>query len=213
MRQSLQGFAPAGRWRKEAAVSDPIELLEFWLHEVGPKGWYAGGEELDALCRDRFQDLWQAAHDGGLEHWVDGTVGTLAFLILTDQIPRNIHRDTAQAFATDPLARAAARKAVEAGWDMAAPEPERQFFYMPFEHSEDPADQVLSVQFLSERLTSDPDMALHARAHQEVIARYGRFPTRNAALGRTSTEDERAYLEHGGYMAVVNRLKSHAPGA
>ena len=90
-------------------MSDPIEVLEFWLHEVGPKGWYQGGDEIDSLCRDRFADLWQAALDGGLEHWVDGTVGTLAYLILTDQIPRNINRDTALAFATDPLARAAAR--------------------------------------------------------------------------------------------------------
>lgn len=194
-------------------MSDPIELLDFWLHEVGPKGWYAGGEEIDSLCRDQFEDLWQAAHDGGLEHWVDGTVGTLAYLILTDQIPRNIHRGTAMAFATDARARDAARKALAAGWDMAAPEPERQFFYMPFEHSEDPADQALSVQMLTERLASDPDMGLHARAHQEVIARFSRFPTRNAALGRASSTEESAYLDQGGYAAVVNRLKSHASGA
>lgn len=194
-------------------MSDPIELLDFWLHEIGPKGWYAGGEEIDAICRERFEDLWQAAHDGGLDHWVDGTVGTLAYLILTDQIPRNIHRGTALSFATDARARAAARKALDAGWDMAAPEPERQFFYMPFEHSEDPADQALSVQLLSERMASDPEMALHARAHQEVIARFGRFPTRNAALGRASSPEEQVYLDEGGYMAVVNRLKSHASGA
>ncbi|MES2333915.1 MAG: DUF924 family protein [Pseudomonadota bacterium] len=194
-------------------MSDPIELLEFWLHEVGPQGWYAGGEDIDTLCRDRFADLWQAAQDGGLEHWVDGTVGTLAYLILTDQIPRNIHRGTSLAFATDPQARAAARKALAAGWDIAAPEPERQFFYMPFEHSEDPSDQALSVQLLTERLASDPDMALHARAHQQVIVRFGRFPTRNGTLGRTSSAEEQAYLDQGGYAAVVARLKSHASGA
>lgn len=193
-------------------MSDPIEVLEFWLHEIGPEGWYKGGEEIDLACH-RFGDLWQAAHDGGLEHWVDGTVGTLAYLILTDQIPRNIHRGTALAFATDPQARAAARKAVAMGWDMAAPEPERQFFYMPFEHSEDPSDQALAVTYLAERLSSDPEMALHARAHQEVIARFGRFPTRNAALGRTSSPEEQAYLDQGGYAAVVARLKSHAQGA
>jgi uncharacterized protein (DUF924 family) len=193
-------------------MSDPVEVLEFWLHEIGPEGWYKGGEAIDLACM-RFGDLWQAALDGGLEHWVDGTVGTLAYLILTDQIPRNIHRNTALAFATDPLARAAARKAVAEGWDMAAPEPERQFFYMPFEHSEDPADQALAVQYLTERLSSDPEMGLHARAHKEVIARFGRFPTRNAALGRTSSAEERAYLDEGGYMAVVRRLKSHASDA
>jgi uncharacterized protein (DUF924 family) len=193
-------------------MSDPVEVLEFWLHEIGPEGWYKGGEAIDLACL-RFGDLWQAAREGGLEHWVDGTVGTLAYLILTDQIPRNIHRGTALAFATDPQARAAARKALAEGWDLAAPEPERQFFYMPFEHSEDPADQVLAVKYLTERLPSAPEMALHARAHQEVIARFGRFPTRNLALGRASSAEEQAYLDDGGYMAVVNRLKSHAPDA
>lgn len=194
-------------------MSDPVEVLDFWLGEIGPKGWYAGGDEIDALVRERFADLWQAAHDGGLEHWVDGTVATLAYLITCDQFPRNIHRGTALAFATDARARAAARKAVAEGWDLNAPEPERQFFYMPFEHSEDPDDQVLAVQYLTERLASDPEMALHARAHQEVIARFGRFPTRNEALGRVSSPEEQAYLDEGGYMAVVNRLKSHAPDA
>jgi uncharacterized protein (DUF924 family) len=195
-------------------MSDPVEVLEFWLHDVGPKGWYAGGDEIDGLCRDRFGDLWQAALDGGLDHWVDGTVGTLAYLILTDQFPRNIHRGTALSFATDARARAAARKAVDAGWDIAAPEPERQFFYMPFEHSEDPEDQALAVRLLGERLASDPEMLLHARAHQEVIRRYGRFPPRNAALGRVSTPDEQAYLDQGGYPALVKALRdSHATGA
>ncbi len=195
-------------------MSDPVEVLEFWLHEVGPKGWYGGGDTIDSLCRDRFSDLWQAAHDGGLDHWVDGTVGTLAYLIVTDQIPRNIHRGTALAFATDPQARAAARKAVAEGWDLNAPEPERQFFYMPFEHSEDPDDQALAVTLMDQRLASDPEMVLHARAHQEVIRRFGRFPTRNAALGRPSTPEEQVYLDQGGYMAVVKAMQeSHAPDA
>lgn len=194
-------------------MADPVEVLDFWLEEVGPYGWYAGGDAIDAACRERFADVWQAAHDDGLEHWVDGTVGTLAYLIVTDQFPRNIHRGSALSFATDARARAAARKAMAMGWDMGAPEPERQFFYMPFEHSEDPADQVLAVQYLSERLASDPEMALHARAHQEVIRRYGRFPTRNAALGRISSPDEQTYLDTGGYGALVQSLKSHAPGA
>ena len=198
-------------------MADPVEVLEFWLHEIGPDGWYAGGAEIDATCRDRFAELWQAAHGGGLEHWVDGTVGTLAYLIVTDQLPRNIHRGTALAFATDARALAAARTALAAGWDMNAPEPERQFFYLPFEHSEDPADQALAVQLLSERMASDPEMALHARAHQDVIARHGRFPTRNEALGRVSTAAEQAYLDAGGYAAIVAALidagQSHAPDA
>lgn len=195
-------------------MSDPVEVLDFWLGEVGPKGWYAGGEALDAECRLRFGDLWQAAHEGGLEHWVEGAAGTLAYLVICDQLARNIHRGRAEAFATDARARAAARKAVAAGWDLEAPEPERQFFYMPFEHSEDAADQALAVQLLTERLGSDPEMALHARAHQAIIARFGRFPFRNAALGRETTPEEAEFLANGGYAAEVARQRaSHASGA
>ena len=195
-------------------MSDPVEVLDFWLGEVGPEGWYAGGEALDAECRLHFGDLWQAAHEGGLEHWVEGAAGTLAYLVICDQLARNIHRGRAEAFATDARARAAARKAVAAGWDLEAPEPERQFFYLPFEHSEDAADQALAVQLLTERLGSDPEMALHARAHQAIIARFGRFPFRNAALGRETTPEEAEFLANGGYAAEVARQRaSHAPGA
>lgn len=197
-------------------MSDPVELLDFWLGEIGPDGWYAGGDDIDAVCRARFYDIWQAARDGNLDHWIDGTVGTLAFLILTDQLPRNMFRGTSDSFSTDPKALMAARTALAAGWDVDAPEPERQFFYMPFEHSEDPADQAMAVKLMEERLSSDPDMALHARAHQAVIARFGRFPGRNAALGRADTAEETAWLAAGGYAAEVRRLQdtaSHAPGA
>jgi uncharacterized protein (DUF924 family) len=194
-------------------MSDPVEVLDFWLGEIGPKGWYAGTPEIDAAVSERFSDLWQAAQGGGLEHWVEGTVGTLAYLIVTDQFPRNIHRGSALAFSTDARALAAAKRAVAEGWDMNAPEPERQFFYMPFEHSEDPADQEIAVQLLTERMASDPEMSLHARAHQEIIRRYGRFPTRNEALDRESSPDEQSYLDSGGYMALVNALRSHASDA
>lgn len=195
-------------------MADPIEVLDFWLGEVGPEGWYAGGEDLDALCAFRFGDVWQAASEGGLEHWVEGTVGTLAYLIICDQLARNIHRGDAMAFATDARALAAAKQAVAMGWDMDAPEPERQFFYMPFEHSEVMADQDQAVALLSERLSSDPEMALHARAHRQIIARFGRFPFRNGALGRETTPAEAAFLAEGGYGAIVNALKaSHAASA
>lgn len=195
-------------------MDNPVEVLDFWLGSVGPDGWYAGGDDLDARCREGFLDLWQAAKDGGLDHWVEGTVATLAFLILTDQLPRNMWRGQADSFATDPLALAAARQALAEGWDMDAPEPERQFFYMPFEHSENPADQVVAVRLLEERMSSDPEMALHARAHRDIIARFGRFPSRNAALGRTDTAEETAFMADGGYAALVKALRdSHATGA
>ena len=195
-------------------MDDPVEVLDFWLGTIGPEGWYKGGDEIDAMCRDGFLDLWNAARGDGLAHWVDGTVGTLAFLILTDQLPRNMHRGKADAFATDQLALAAARLAIDQGWDMGAPEPERQFFYLPFEHSEDPEDQARSVRLMEERLASDPEMALHARAHQDIIRRFGRFPYRNTALGRDNTAEEAAFLAEGGYAAVVRALvQSHAKPA
>ena len=81
-------------------MADPVEVLDFWLGVVGPDGWYAGGDEIDALCSS-YADVWQAARAGHLDHWIDGTVGTLAFLILTDQLPRNMFRGQADAFATD----------------------------------------------------------------------------------------------------------------
>ena len=199
-------------------MSDPVEVLEFWITEIGPEGWFNGGDRVDMACRDRFVDLWQAAHDGGLDHWVDGPTGTLAYLILTDQFPRNMFRGEARAFATDFRARAAARRAVAMGWDLEVPEPERTFFYLPFEHSENLADQDWSVELYAARMVEDDDFLLHARAHREIIARFGRFPFRNAALGRSTTPDEQAFLDAGAYPAVVNALRerpgeSHAPGA
>jgi uncharacterized protein (DUF924 family) len=189
-------------------MSDPATVLDFWLGELGPEGWYKGSAEIDDACAVGFGDLVAAARDGGLEHWVQGPAGTLAYLVLTDQMPRNIYRGQALAFASDPLARAAARKALAAGWDMEAPEPERQFFYMPFEHSEDRADQDLAVELMAERMPSHPDLLLHARVHREVIHRFGRFPGRNAALGRDNVPEEAAFLAEGGYGALVKAMKA-----
>ena len=192
-------------------MADPVDVLDFWLGEIGEEGWYTGGEAIDTACRDGFLDVWQAALDGGLDHWVDGTVGSLAFLVLTDQLPRNIHRGTALAFATDARARDAARKAIAADWDLGAPEPERQFFYLPFEHSEDLADQDFGVALMRERLPQGgAENLLHAIAHREIIARYGRFPFRNAALGRETTSAEQEFLDAGGYPAFVNRIREGA---
>lgn len=188
-------------------MSDPVEVLDFWLGEVGPSGWYAGTEDIDDACAVQFGELLTALRDGGLEHWVDGAVGTLAYLIVADQFSRNIHRGTPLAFATDVQARDAARKALDAGWDMEVPEPERQFFYMPFEHSEDPADQALAVRLMEERVPSAPDLVLHARVHQQMIRRFGRFPLRNAALGRDSTPEEAAFIADGGYGALLRQMK------
>ena len=190
-------------------MSDPVEVLDYWLGDVGEDGWYAGGDDLDGEIRDRFADLWQAALDGGLDHWVDGPAGALAFIVLTDQFPRNMWRGQARAFATDPIALAAAGRAIAQGWDLVAPEPARQFFYLPFMHSEDPAHQATCIDHFSTRM---PDTGasnlLHAKAHARVIERFGRFPYRNAALGRDTTPDEAAFMAEGGYGSVVEALKS-----
>lgn len=195
-------------------MSDPVDILDYWIGEVGEDGWFAGGEALDGEIRERFAEVWQAAAEGGLEHWVEGAAPTLAYLVLCDQMSRNMHRGSARAFATDARALAAARKAIDEGWDMAVPEPERMFFYLPFEHSESPADQARSVRLMAERLPLDPAMLLHARAHQEIIARFGRFPYRNAALGRPNTPEEAAFIAEGGYGPMVEAMRaSHASSA
>lgn len=189
-------------------MSDPVQVLDYWLGDIGPEGWYAGGEELDAEIRERWLDLWQAAHDGGLDHWAEGTAGSLALIILTDQFPRNMFRGEARAFATDPLARATARRALDEGWHAGAPLPERQFFFMPFEHSEDGADQALAVRLMEEHFGPKSESALHARAHQAIIARFGRFPFRNDALGRATTPQEAEFMAEGGYGALVRQLSA-----
>ena len=188
-------------------MSDPVTVIDFWLNTVGPKGWYEVNPEVDAEITARFGELWQAAHDGGLDHWVDGVIGSLAYLILTDQFPRNMFRGDPRAFATDAKARDAARRALTENWDQDAPAPERQFFYLPFEHSEDPEDQALAVECFTTRIEG-PETALHARAHQQIIQRFGRFPFRNAALGRASTPEEEEFMQNGGYGAIVRALQA-----
>ena len=189
-------------------MSEPEAIIEFWLHEVGEGGWYTAVDEVDAEIRDRFLPAWEAAERGEREFWLNGPRGSLAYMILTDQFPRNMFRGDPRSFATDARARAGARVAIDHGWDMAIPEPQRVFFYMPFEHSEDMADQDRSIDLMTRKMPEHgAEFGLHARAHAEVIRRYGRFPFRNAALGRQSTPEEVTFLEKGGYGAIVEDLK------
>jgi uncharacterized protein (DUF924 family) len=185
------------------------DVIGFWLDEIGPEGWYAGGDEIDARVRSRFEGLWHDAMAGACGPWLTDARGALAYVIVTDQFPRNMFRDTAQAFVSDPHARAAAKLALAEGWDMATPEPERMFFYMPYEHSESLADQDESVRLMAERLPeTGAEYLVHAEAHRVVIRRFGRFPTRNAALGRATTAEEAAWLAAGGYGAIVRALQA-----
>lgn len=177
-------------------------ICDFWLAEVGPAGWYARSDALDERVRARFGALWQQVRDSGLPAgWPDSPEGALAAIILTDQFPRNMFRDDPRAFATDALSRDLARAAIAAGHDRATDGPARQFFYLPFMHSEDLADQQAGIALFDARLPGDN--ARHARLHRDVIARFGRFPWRNADLGRATTPEEQAFLDAGGYGAMV----------
>jgi uncharacterized protein (DUF924 family) len=171
----------------------PDEVLAFWFDgDLGCRRtvWFDADAAFDAACT-RFSQARDAAKRGALDHWADTPIGTLALIILLDQVSRNLHRGSAEAFAADTKACDIARSAIERGFDQEVPPAARGFFYLPFEHAEDSAAQACSVR-LFEPLGGDD--ARYARLHRDVIARFGRFPGRNAALGRISTPAEEAYL-------------------
>lgn len=188
----------------------PQDILDFWLVEAGEKAWYDGAH-LDAKIAIRFEPVWQAARVGKLDHWLATPEGALALLILLDQFPRNMFRGTALSFASDPAGLAAAKHAIKLGHDLKTPLPQRQFFYMPLMHSEMQPDQDHCVRMFL--LNMPGEHVLHARAHREQIRLYGRFPARNAALGRESSAAERAFLEAGGYGALVKKLREQLNAA
>ena len=167
-------------------------VLHFWLHEVPAEKRFARDAVLDAECARRFRDLRDELAATGAAGWWDSARDVLAAVIVLDQFSRNIYRGSAEAFAADPVARALADKAVVEGWDRSLTADERQFLYMPFQHSEEASDQDRSVT-LFEQL-GEPEPLNFARLHWDVIARFGRFPGRNAALGRETTAEEAAFL-------------------
>lgn len=173
----------------------PESINRFWLDEIGEKGWYVRSDALDDTIRQRFLPVWERAADLA-PGWARTPEGALAALILTDQFPRNMFREDARAFDTDPLARSLAREAVENGFHLRIEPPGRQFFYLPFEHSEDLADQDRSVALFE--AAGDKTFLPYATSHREAIRKFGRFPHRNAALGRVNTPEEQAWLDAGG---------------
>ena len=173
----------------------PAAVVKFWS-DAGPKRWFAKDDAFDADLRTHFEAAHHTAARGGFADWEETPEGALALLLLTDQIPRNIFRGSAHAFATDPRARGVAARAVERGFDRQFERALRCFFYLPFEHSEDAADQERAVA-LFEAL-GDAEYLRYAILHRDVIARFGRFPHRNRALGRSNTPEEQAYLDAGG---------------
>ncbi len=170
-------------------------LLAFW-REAGMGKWFRGGAAFDEECRARWQDAHFAAARRECDDWMADADGALALVLLLDQIPRNIFRGSGHAFATDLLALHLATRAVDAGFDTQVDPALRFFFYLPFEHSETMPDQQRAVDLFT--ALGDAGLLGYAVAHRDVIARFGRFPHRNAALGRVNTPDEQAWLAAGG---------------
>jgi len=171
------------------------EIVAFW-RAVGPDRWFEKDAALDDEILRRFLPAHEAAAAGKLTVWEQTAEGALALLILLDQFPRNMFRGQARAFATDALARAVASRAILNGFDGAFPDM-RGFFYLPFTHSEDPADQDRCIALY--KASGDADGLKWAELHADIIRRFGRFPHRNAILGRVSTPEERAFLDGGGF--------------
>ena len=173
------------------------QVLAFWFSETQPRQWFAKDPAFDALVGERFQGPTRQAIAGELDAWSAEPTGALALVLLLDQFPRQIWRDTAMAFAGDPQALALSLRAVELGWlEAEAQQARRQFWLMPLMHSEDLTVQEAALP-LFERF-SDPRTADFARQHRDVIGRFGRFPHRNESLGRVSSPEELAFLQTPG---------------
>lgn len=176
------------------------DILAFWT-AAGPEKWFVKDDAFDAFIQSDYLNSHFAASRGEYTEWEETAEGSLALLILLDQFPRNLFRGSGHAFATDGLARAIARRALDRGFDQIVDQSLAIFFYLPFEHSENPTDQELSVSLFTQHfeLTNDQQVMNYALEHRDIIARFGRFPHRNAALGRETTPEEHAYLESGGF--------------
>lgn len=181
------------------------DVLDFWM-EAGPAKWYAQDDAFDQDIRDQFGQTWRAAHDGHMPDWASSATGALALIILLDQFPRNMFRNDPRAFATDETALEVTGQCLAHGWDREVAGLERQFIYMPLMHSENMDHQDTCVELMETRM-DEGNNALHARAHREIIRRFGRFPYRNAALGRETTVAEQAFMEEGGYGAILREVE------
>ncbi len=174
----------------------PDAVLAFWFEEIEPRQWWVKSDEFDRAIEARFGAAHRAAARCELFGWRATAAGRLAEVIVLDQFSRNIHRDTPLAFACDPLALALAQEAVEAGADLVVGDAQRSFFYMPFMHSESPAIHAVALE-----LFAAPEVAGNLefeRRHKAIVDRFGRFPHRNAILGRTSTAEEIEFLKTPG---------------
>ncbi len=179
-----------------SALPAPAEVVEFW-RQAGPPRWFKKDPEFDGEIRRRFLAAHEAAAAGKLSAWEASAEGALALLILLDQFPRNMFRASPRAFATDPLALAIAANAIVRGFDAQVPAAMRGFFFLPFQHSENLVEQEHGVALY--RAVGDADGLKWAEIHADIIRRFGRFPHRNAVLGRATTPAEQAFLDGGGF--------------
>jgi uncharacterized protein (DUF924 family) len=178
------------------APAEARAVLDFWL-TAGPDRWFARDEAFDLAVRERFAGLHDQAAGGRLSGWEESPQGALALLVLLDQAPRNMYRGDPGAFATDEMARAVAERAISRGFDHGFPTVLKRFFYLPFMHSESLADQERCVALCA--AAGDEEGRQYAEIHADVIRQFGRFPHRNPALGRETTDEERGFLASGGF--------------
>jgi uncharacterized protein (DUF924 family) len=171
------------------------DVAGFW-RDAGPARWFAKSDAFDAEFLSRFSAAHQAAARGELDHWSDDAEGALALLVLLDQLPRNAWRNNPHMLATDGLALAAAKKAIDAGFDQQFDKELRAFFYLPFMHSEVLAEQERSVEL---NAALDANTQRYAVLHRDIVARFGRFPHRNRMLGRSTSAEEQKFLDEGGF--------------
>ena len=180
----------------DTPLAGSADVVNFW-REAGADKWFAKDTAFDDEIRRRFLSTYEAAARGKLAAWEQNAEGALALLILLDQFPRNMFRGQARAFATDPLARAITAHAIVRGFDAQVPAELRAFFYVVFEHAENLADQEHGIALYT--AAGDTEGLKWANIHADIIRRFGRFPHRNAALGRTTTPEEQAFLDGGGF--------------
>ena len=177
-------------------IASPASALAFW-RAAGSEKWFKKDAAFDDDIRTRFLETYEAAAAGQLSDWEQTAEGALALVIVLDQFPRNMFRGDARTYATDPQARAAAERAILRGFDRTVPLSDRQFFYLPFEHSEAMSDQERCCALFA--ATGDADLLKWARLHADIVRRFGRFPHRNGILGRATTAEEQAFLDGGGF--------------
>jgi uncharacterized protein (DUF924 family) len=171
------------------------EILKFWFEETKPVQWFQKNDDFDELIKSQFDTAYTLARQGILEGWKETPLGCLAYILLLDQFPRNMFRGTAQAFETDAHALEIAKHAIEKHFDQALLPIQKRFIYLPFEHSEAIEDQEESVSLFEKTKKDDPLGYDYAVRHLKVIERFGRFPHRNALLGRKNTTDETEFLK------------------